>query len=66
MVRGRMARLVAAVFAVAVLGAACTSDDPEQPLPCEFYEQQVETGAIEIDEVPDQDCREQIREGQDN
>lgn len=64
MVRGRPIRSFAAACAVAVLAVACTSDDPEQPLPCEFYEQQVETGAIEIDEVPDQDCRDQIREGQ--
>lgn len=62
MVRGRMARLVAAAFAVAVFGAACTNDDPEQVLPCEFYEQQVDTGAIDIDEVPD-DVRDLVEEG---
>lgn len=64
MVRSRVIRVLAGVFAVAVLGAGCTNDDPEQPLPCEFYEQQVETGAIEIEEVPDEGCREQIREAQ--
>lgn len=64
MARGRVARVMAAALVAGVLGAACTDDNPEQPLPCEFYEGQVETGAIDIDEVPDEDCREQIREGQ--
>lgn len=59
----RVTRVVAAAFAVAVLGVACTNDDPEQPLPCEFYEGQVETGAIELDEVPDERCRERIESG---
>lgn len=64
MARSRLTRFLAGAFAVVALGASCTSDDPEQPLPCEFYEQQVETGAIEIDEVPDEDCRDRIRSGQ--
>lgn len=64
MIRGRPARLVAALFAVVVLGVACTSDDPEQPLPCEFYEGQVDTGAIDVDDVPDEECRERIRDQQ--
>lgn len=43
--RGAVARSVLAAGLLALVGVACTgSDNPETPLPCEFYENQRETG----------------------
>ncbi len=56
----RLRRVLAVVAAVAVLAGACQGgDDPEQDLPCEFYEGQLETGAIEESEIPEE-CREAV------
>lgn len=59
--RGARLTVAAVVAALALVGAACTEDNPQQELSCDFYEQQVETGAIEAGD-PDipEDCRDQV------
>lgn len=59
----RLRRVFAAVAALAVLSGACQGgDDPEQDLPCEFYERQLETGAVEESEIPEE-CRDEVSVG---
>ncbi|HVM39822.1 MAG TPA: hypothetical protein VM618_03460 [Acidimicrobiia bacterium] len=48
-------RFAAVAFAaLALAGTACQEDDPATELPCEFWVGQFESGAVEIDEVPEE------------
>lgn len=53
--------VVALALAIGLAAAACTDDNPQTDLPCAFYLEQLETEAIDIEDVPDE-LRDEVRD----